>query len=114
MKSEVNLKPIGFFRELSHGNPDGNSLYDSQQSEAGHYDELLAKYLTNGSMYIVSPGPVWDIVDGSGPIGTASILTDGEWIWPSDLVHYLKKYHVLLPSEFVKHVMSASERSDSL
>lgn len=107
MENEVHLKQIGFFRELPHGDPDGPSLHSSRRNEAEEDEEALTTYLAKGSTYIISPGPVWDVVDGSGPIGTATILTDGEWIWPSDLFYYLGKYHVLLDPEFVKHVKNS-------
>jgi hypothetical protein len=28
-------------------------------------------------------------------------LTDGEWVWPEGLPHYVEKHHVRLPDEFV-------------
>lgn len=30
-------------------------------------------------------------------------LTDGEWLWPDGLVHYLEAHDVRLPAEFVAH-----------
>lgn len=40
-------------------------------------------------------------------IGTGTILTDGEWAWPDTLSHYVEKYHLELPQEFVRHATSA-------
>jgi hypothetical protein len=31
-------------------------------------------------------------------------LTDGEWLWPEGLVHYVQVHNVLLPSEFVETI----------
>src|SRR5436305_9788531 len=31
----------------------------------------------------------------------SSDFTDGEWIWPEGLAHYLEKHSVILPEEFV-------------
>jgi hypothetical protein len=30
-------------------------------------------------------------------------LTDGEWLWPEGLAHYLERHEVRLPDEFVEH-----------
>lgn len=49
-----------------------------------------------------APGPVWNAVDGSGPIGTAGILTDGIWTWPEVLSYYVQKYHLMLPDAFIE------------
>ena len=29
-------------------------------------------------------------------------LTDGEWIWPEGLAHYIEKHSVILPDEFIE------------
>ena len=97
------LKRVGYFRELSHGDPNGPSLAESRRDEATAEEAHVLDYLRQGVPCIVSPGPVWDAVDDEGPIGTASVLTDGEWAWPDDAAHYVAKYHVLLPEEFVAH-----------
>jgi hypothetical protein len=31
------------------------------------------------------------------------LLTDGVWIWPKALVHYLHNYHIKLPTTFLSH-----------
>ncbi|WP_427896686.1 hypothetical protein ACQHIV_03445 [Kribbella sp. GL6] len=37
-------------------------------------------------------------------------LTDGVWVWPEGLAHYLDEHGVRLPSEFVAHVLAHTER----
>jgi hypothetical protein len=105
MKEANILKRVGFFRELRHGEPDGPSLRVLQREHSGAYERELVGYLTQGIPFIVSPGPVWDVFDQGGPIGTGSILTDGAWAWPDDLSYYLQMYHVVLPDEFVNYAM---------
>jgi hypothetical protein len=34
-------------------------------------------------------------------------LTDGSWIWPEGLSHYVAVHHVSLPQDFVLHVLNA-------
>jgi hypothetical protein len=33
-------------------------------------------------------------------------LTDGQWIWPEGLAHYVEVHSVGLPQEFIEHVLS--------
>lgn len=32
-------------------------------------------------------------------------LTDGEWIWPEGLVHYVETHGIVLPEDFIEHVL---------
>jgi hypothetical protein len=47
-----------------------------------------------------------------------SDLTDGTWLWPQGLVHYVAVHGVALPQEFVAHVSAkggvVSDLSDDL
>lgn len=101
------LQRIGFFRELRHGKKDGPSLRESVR-ESGALDEAkVVSYLQAGKVLMAAPGIVRDVLDPEGGIiGSLSILTDGVYAWPSDLAHYVKRYHALLPEEFIAHVMS--------
>ena len=102
------LKCVGFFRELSHGAADGPSLTESMRDTPSVDDDRLIEYLRDGVPFILSPGPVFDVIDGEGPIGTASILTDGEWAWPDDLAAYVERHHIRLPEIFVDHAKASS------
>lgn len=35
-------------------------------------------------------------------------LTDGQWIWPQGLAHYVRDHAVLLPDEFISHALRAA------
>lgn len=35
----------------------------------------------------------------------STLLSDGTWIWPASLTHYLECHDVRLPDEFVRHVL---------
>ena len=95
------LKRFGFFRELEHGDEGGDSLATLHGTAV--YDEFERKrivtYLQTGQMYIVSPGPVVDVLapEKNTIIGTASVLTDGIWAWPADLAHYVANHYVPVP-----------------
>lgn len=32
--------------------------------------------------------------------------SDGTYIWPSGLIHYVRKHHVALPEEFVRKILT--------
>ncbi|WLQ13282.1 hypothetical protein O5O45_26500 [Hahella aquimaris] len=38
-------------------------------------------------------------------LGSAD-LTDGKWIWPEGLYHYVEKHDLLLPRKFIDHLVS--------
>ena len=100
---KVKLSPMGFFRELPHGDPTGPSLHEAMRDAPGPHEREIVEYLSRGVVFIMSPGPVQDVIDNSGPIGTASVCTDGVWAWSEDLPHYVERYHVVLPKEFIEH-----------
>lgn len=100
----MKLKQVGFFRELQHGDPEGLSLKECT-SDGPCTNESLLNYLNSGKLFIASPGIVKDALsDGGKVIGSASLLTDGVWVWPQDLVYYKRTYDVSLPVEFSAHM----------
>jgi hypothetical protein len=72
--------------------------------------ENLIRYLMNASFFRGSWGHsscrfhcgVDDTDMGS------SELTDGEWVWPEGLVHYVDRHEVLLPEDFIDYCRSRS------
>ena len=106
MGRQTILRKVGFFRELSHGDVNGPSLMDAVTDRPTDHESQVVAYLREGVTFILSPGPVWDVLDNQGPIGTGSVMTDGEWAWPDDLASYVTKYHLKLPAPFVQRVMA--------
>lgn len=98
------LREVGYFKELPHGKIDGPSLKESTSNISSKDEEKIVKYLTNGVAFVSSPGIVRDVFDEEKIIGSLSILTDGEWMWPSDLAYYVLNYHVKLPEDFIVHM----------
>lgn len=99
------LKRVDFFRELTAVASD-LSLPVHARGVEGPWEHPLIAYLSAGALFVGSPGPVWDVLDGRGPIGTAGILTDGIWTWPEVLSYYVQKYHIVLPAEFIEHAQA--------
>ena len=98
------LKKIGFFRELQHGDKTGKSLKVAMHNNSMENENEVVKYLNSGIVFCVTAGLAFDVLDESaGVIGSLEILTDGTWAWPSDLLYYVKKYHVELDTSFIEY-----------
>lgn len=66
--------------------------------------ERLVVYLNAGHMVNQSRGHS-SCRYGCGNNGSAE-RTDGEWVWPEGLSHYVEVHNVALPREFIDHVSS--------
>lgn len=97
---------MGFFRDLPHGFPEQPSITDSIQEAPLPFEDKIVSYLASGHPVVATAGVVYDILDKSDEkvICSLKLLSDGSWVWPSDLAYYVAKYHVRLPEEFLDHV----------
>jgi len=70
--------------------------------------ESLCQYLQRGSVFEKYRGYSWCRfhcgVDEQ-EMGSRE-FTDGEWVWPEGLVHYVRMHSVLLPAEFIARAQS--------
>jgi len=99
------LKKVGFFKELSYGDSNGESIFELVNKGDSSIADTIYNYLKNGIILIVSPTVAIDeISKEKKEIGTLCIQTDGIWGWPSDLAYYVKHYNVLLPNEFLNNI----------
>ena len=104
----MDLKAVGFYKEMPHGMDSKLSLRDYIQKEKEDTNKI-SDYLLHGVEIIVSPGTVNDLLDESkGIAGTTSLFTDGEWIWSGDLAYYVREYKLQLPEEFINTMKSNS------
>lgn len=103
------LYGIGFFIS-SLRDPD----LPAPQELVGHDSRLslVADYLDAGLVHTRYRGYSWcrlcDIEYSE--MGSAD-LTDGIWIWPEGLSHYLRHHSVLLPEPFLSHALAAPTQS---
>lgn len=74
--------------------------------------ELIANYLDAGVTFLVYRGLSWCRFFCDRPMGDAE-LTDGKWVWPQDLSHYVRDHNVRLPDEFVEYVRSKPIDADT-
>jgi hypothetical protein len=99
------LIAIGYWND---GN-DGCPLHNPQEFVDEHLDppvrEAMAHYLRSGVVCASSPGASWCRFACDAPaeaLGSAD-LSDGFWMWPEGLVHYVERHAVTLPEAFVEH-----------
>jgi hypothetical protein len=96
------VREVGYFSELGHGRPDGPSLRGSLRQEPSPEESHLVRYLRSASV-LAANGPASDVLSGEPLSETLCVMTDGTWVWPSDLPFYVERYHVELPTDFVEH-----------
>ncbi|WP_112724808.1 hypothetical protein [Micromonospora noduli] len=90
-------------------------MAEAQGELAEEFVTMAAEYLKNGSVVAAASGYVFDELAPDRPeIAPLSILTDGEWSWPSDLSYYVQKYQVGLPEEFLQHAAARGWRVQKL
>lgn len=69
--------------------------------------QTLVNYLKSGHELWAYRGYTYCLLecDHSEPF---SELTDGSWVWPCDLSHYVAVHSVRLPDDFVSHAMKST------
>lgn len=99
------LPAVGFYRELAYGQEDEPSLADVMGRGDPAIKEQVLDYLAAGEVVEIVFTVSTDVLDETAaPIGPLRILSDGAFVWPSDLAHYVEHYDVALPHEFVAHM----------
>ena len=103
-------KFIGAFRELYRDHEPARLFPSIREATADipqeHEREIVA-YLRGGVCVGARGGFYEDVLDASNPTGLLRhTYTDGTFIWTLDIAHYVEKYHLRLPEEFVRHMAS--------
>jgi len=105
----MKLKRIGFFPELSTAPSEAVSLKDVVRDVGSSEEAKIAAYLKSGIVFIARPGIERDVLNDQHPvIGSGHLLTDGIWLWPDSLSHYVATYHLRLRDEFIDHLRARS------
>lgn len=101
-------KRAGFYQEIS--GPDAAadgapSLRDAVRSSGPWDEDRILAYLESAREIYTTMGARRDaLTDDEWIAGSESLMTDGTWIWPIDLMHYVRRHHVSLPQEFLDHM----------
>ncbi|MFE2916091.1 hypothetical protein ACFXI0_17050 [Kitasatospora indigofera] len=105
--SDETFPMVGDFRELGHGRPDGASLRAAAGVRELAQARELIQYLHSGVVLAATAAITHDVLSPDRTvIGGLSLLTDGRWLWYSDLAHYVEHHHVALDPRFVAHAQS--------
>ena len=100
------LKGIGYWR----GGQGDDVLPDPRLLVGANYNKMeqnmIVKYLRSGVVVNSELGYSWCRFRGGPPereMGSSDI-SDGKYVWPEGLWHYVDKYHVKLPSTFIAFI----------
>ncbi len=95
-------RPIGFWRSSNEVElPTPQSLVRPGWLSDSDKQSLIS-YLEGGDTYETWRGQSWCRFRCDGDLGCRD-FTDGVWIWPEGLAHYVEKHDVILPDKFVTH-----------
>jgi len=100
---------VGDFHELSHGRFESPSIRWAVRATAAPHEPDLLRYLRAGTVLAASPGITHDVLGAQDTlidIGGLCLLTDGTWLWYSDLAYYVEHYHLELDPRFTAHAHS--------
>jgi hypothetical protein len=103
--AKARLTYVGNFIELGYDDhPSPPSLVALRGRRQPANKQQVVEYLRSGVTLVMSPGRDEDVLDPTRMAGSASVLTDGVYVWPKTLAYYVDTYDVELPSEFEAHV----------
>jgi hypothetical protein len=118
----VRLKPVVQFREFPFGTAADPSMRECMAPQPWEHQDLVLEYLRSGYVLARPLGadlPDWfDRTARANPLvegrreGGATPMTDGVWLWPAGLIHFVEKYNVRVPNEFVEHAAKNRWRVD--
>jgi hypothetical protein len=102
---------IGYWSNgADEGWPNPRDLVDETWDERER--DQVASYLEQGFIPWVAAGPSACRLCGA-PNGSAE-LTDGVYLWPEGLAHYVRDHSVRLPDEVVAHIKDRLHGLESL
>ncbi|MEO6726992.1 MAG: hypothetical protein ABIP14_17015 [Blastocatellia bacterium] len=107
---------IGYWRSKQEPSwPDPARFVDPQWEP--EIRDVVIKYLDAGETLSMCMGRSWCRFRcreyGQWGLGS-STLTDGVYLWPNGLSHYLEKHAVRLPQSFVEHVLQRAKQPTRL
>ena len=109
-------KFIGFWRRHKNEDCEDNlpwpeDFIDEEQSEC--FINMVAGYLDSGSIRERYMGQAYCRICNTWGNGSAD-LSDGTYVWPEGLSHYVREHKVRLPDEFVQHIIDRLEDDSGL
>jgi hypothetical protein len=109
----VKLKPVVRFREFPFGTSNDPSMREFMAPDMWQNQDKAVEYLKSGLVLAYPVGA--DLIDwfdrpmranpliNGKQLGGTTPLTDGTWFWHAGLIHFIEKYNVRLPQEFLEY-----------
>jgi hypothetical protein len=118
----VRLKPVVRFREFPFGTPEDPSMREAMSPVPRENEANVLAYLRSGLVlaypmgadladWFNRPERANVLIDGER-VGGVTPYTDGVWFWHAGLIHFIDKYHVRVPDEFLAHAAARGWRVD--
>lgn len=105
------LNTVGIYREMYKAKAHLPSLRESQATQTLGDQQDILNYMRAATPVFDVLEDVVDIVDNTTMIPSGpSLLSDGQWIWRVDSIHYLGTYRLAFPEPFVQHVREQNYR----
>jgi hypothetical protein len=99
------MKVLGFCDVPWHDSPGGLSLKEAVRPAPHPHQAGILAYLRAGRWFAVRPMVVEDVLQPErGLVSDSHWYTDGVWIWATDVIYYVERYHIELPTDFVTHM----------
>jgi hypothetical protein len=93
------------FREMTGGGTSEPSMLELRFENAEPFESKVVSYLRSGVVLDECLGVETDVIDAADQnLLYQSDRTDGTWVWREDLAHYVEKYHLRLPDEFLANM----------
>jgi hypothetical protein len=103
------MQLLGFVHDLE---PNATAQLPSLRSIRDQLDPAVVpavvEYLQQGDIVSDALEIVSDPLDPTSAIaGGSGLQSDGTWVWRQDLWHYVQRYRIALPKDFVDHALRA-------
>ncbi|MEZ6049202.1 MAG: hypothetical protein R3C11_27220 [Planctomycetaceae bacterium] len=98
------LIKLGFFDEIPTDEA-LSILQDFKNNGPLKNESKVIQYLQSGTELFIVAGLATDLLSKNNEvIGSLIVSSDGEWCWSSDIVYYINKYHIAIPSDFLSRM----------
>lgn len=99
---------VGFWKDTKalfdlSGYPDPRDLVDHDSTEEKR--EQIARYIDAGERVNAWLGSSYCRFGCTGVDMGSTDLSDGTYLWPQGLSHYIRVHHVRLPKHFTRHII---------
>jgi len=118
----LKLKQVVHFREFPFGTIKDPTMRQFMAARPWVNQAQVVDYLRSGCVLAIPMGgdlgDYFDPANKANPmidgrcVGGITPLTDGVWFWPAGLIHFVDKYNVALPREFIDHAVRNGWRVD--